>query len=596
MNFKALVITLASILASSIAIAQVSLPVMEIGGKKYYYYQVVDKESLHGIAQKTGIPVATISEYNPSASASLTKKQLLLVPTDFNKKPVSEVQVSSSTQVQVYTLKTGENIYTVAKKFNSSIESILDTNIGLKPEQYTAGVKIKVVPNTALPFYYETMVTKFVNHTVGNNDTFKSIAYKYSTTEQIIQRLNPSINKPKKNKTVVVPTTSKVKVLGEMSTVTIQELTNAYSHQIHDIYDRLVAENRKKEYKVGIILPFQLHNPNAPKQAHLYTDFLKGFMIALDSLGHKASRKLNVKVFDTEHNLNKTDSLLALPQLQELNLIIAPGEPKQLERINAFGNANNIDILNCFSTKNEEYKDNSNVMLVNTPTSTMVNNLTGWFQSRFKDCTVLYLEDNDQSELFTSLKAAIASAGLPSKSLKVDSEFSFNLLSNNLTPGTNYVFVPSNSSKNLLKKLLPAMKEVKSERIDCDVNLLGYPEYVLYLKDVQSDLMTVDTYMFSRFFNAKGFRTRNVENSYTHWYGGTMLDSYPHMGLFGFDTGCYIINSLNDTPGESTVFKGIQTGFKFTNTNDGNCRVNQAITLVHFQTNKTIESFIVIDK
>ncbi len=585
------------------AVAQMSLPTMKVSGKDFRYYQVGDKESIHGVSQKSGIAVEDIVAANPSAATGLVKKQLLLFPvTPVN--PQATVPASmnvTATTAQNYTLGAGENLYTVAKKFNASVEGLLSSNIKLSPDEFTECAKIKVVPNSAMPFYYETTDVKFHNHTIQNNETFSSIANLYGTDQLTLQKLNPAVDKLKKGKTIVVPRTSKVRVMGTMESVSMSDLEAYYRPRVGDIHFKLVEEQRNSVYNVGIILPFQLQKADAPKQAYLYTDFLKGFMIAIDSVGKQASRKINVKVYDTQHNLNVTDSLLALPEMQELNFIVAPGEPKQLERINAFGKEHGIQVLNCFTTKNEDYKTNPNVLLVNTPTPTLVKNLTQWVCDRFAGCEVVYLEDasSDASEMFNLIKSNFTQASIKGTTLKVDGELSAEKVSRVLNPGTNYLFVPSNGSKALLKKIVPALKTTKADRFDCDMNLLGFPEYILHLKDYQSDLMTIDTYMFSRFFNAKGFRTRNVEASYSKWYGGTMLDSYPHMGLFGFDTGMLVLKTLGqgiDIDENTEVQKGIQTGFKFNRIDGCEGLINQAVTLVHFSPDKKIESFVTTDK
>lgn len=594
---------LACVAITATALAQLSLPTLKVNGKEFRYYQVGDKETIHGVAQKTGIPVEEIVETNPSAATGLTKKQLLLFPvTPVNKNGYVPASMSVNAGApQTYTMGAGETLYTVAKKFNASVEGLLNANIKLTPDQFAEGAKIKVVPNSAMPFNYETTEVKFHNHTVQNNETFTSIANLYGTDQITLQLLNPSVDKLKKGKAIIVPRSSKVRVMGTMATVDVKELEAYYRPRVGDIHFKLVEEQRNSVCNVGIILPFQLNKDNAPKQAYLYTDFLKGFMIAMDSVGKQSSRKLNIKVYDTQHNLNVTDSLLALPEMKELNLIVAPGEPKQLERINAFGKSNDIKILNCFSTKSEEYKVNPNVLLVNTPTPILVKNLTSWVSDRFAGCEVVYLEDasSDASEMFQLIKDNLAQASVRSTTIKVDGELSAEKVSRVLNPGTNYLFIPSNSSKSLLKKITAALKTTKEERFDCEMNLLGYPEYILHLKDYQSDLMAIDTYMFSRFFNAKGFRTRNVEASYRKWYGGTMLESYPHMGLFGFDTGVYIAKTLGagmELDESTELHKGIQTGFKFNHTDGSMGFINQAITLVHFSPDKKIESFVVVDK
>ncbi len=572
---------------------------MQVGGKSFYYTQVTGKETLHGVSQRTGIAINDIIASNPDANQGLSQNQLLLFPVNTGKRQTStptSIDINTGS-TQTYTIAEGENLYSVAKKFNSTVEGLLGNNLNLTPQQFVPGAKVKVVPNSAMPFYYDVSDIKFVNHVVKNKETMASIAALYETDETTLARLNPSVKKLKKGKTIVAPRKTQVRILGDMKTADVNDLEAYYAPRVNDIHDKLVEDMRNSTCNVGIILPFQLNNPDAPRQAFLYTDFLKGFMIALDSLGNNAQRKINVKVYDTEHNLDVTNNLLAQPELKQLDFIIAPGEPRQLEFINDFGKNNGIQVLNSFSTKNDDYMTNANSLVVNTPTANLVRNVTRWAKTRFTDCTVVYLKDDKSadSEMFSLLKSNFAALGINSQTISVDNDLSAEELSRVLNPGTNYLFVPSNGNNSLLAKIKGALKTVKDERIDCGINLLGFPEYIVYLKDNQEDLMAIDTYMFSRFFNTKGLRTRNVENSYFKRYGESMLESYPNMGLYGFDTGVFIINTLGagvDIDPNTQVHKGIQTGFKFDHYEDSQGLVNQAVTLVHFSPDKKIESFV----
>ena len=278
--------------------------------------------------------------------------------------------------------------------------------------------------------------------------------------------------------------------------------------------------------------------------------------------------------------------------MRNMTVLIAPSEPKQLERINNYGRQNGIDVLNCFSTKNDDHLENPYVYQVNTPTRNFTANVLQWFDEEFADCSVIFLEDPsaEGKDIFTDLRSHIVGKSQPNRTLTVSGELSFDQLSRNMNPGVRYVFIPSSSGKDLLRKVVGALKRAKSERFDCDMVMLGYPEYVLYLQDYQNDLQTIDTYMFSRFFNAKGYRTRDFDTLYRRWFGGETLVSYPNMGLLGYDTAMFIVNALNGTGtlAGTPTHKGIQTSFRFEREGNQGGYVNQAFDVVHFTTDHTI--------
>ena len=563
-------------------------------------------QTLYGLAKKYGVTVDELIAANPGTENGIKIGQKLTIPSATSVNPNQQVRDAFSTttvaapqgSAPVYhTLQSGESIYSIAKQYNATIEGIIAGNPGLKPDQYTDGATVKVVPNTALPFIYERTGRRNYKYEVQRGETFASIAAANGITEQELKAANPDMKKAKKGKTIVLPKPFVERVTGEMATIPIDELREYYEPRIYDLYDNLVAKRLENEVNIALVLPFQLHKSAPPKQAYLYTDFYKGFLLALDSTSRVSNKHINLTVYDTQHNLNVTDSILALPELKAMNMIIAPSEPQQLARINAFGKANAVPVMNCFTTKNEDYQDNPYVYQVNTPTNEMMHNVMAWFDKHFNGYNVIYLtasNDNDK-EMFEHIRKHITGKKYNVSTINVNNDLSYDDISNQMNPGSKYVFIPTSGDKTLLKRFIKALKEVKKERFDCELNLLAYPEYVLYLKDYQTDLQDIDTYMFTRFFNAKGFRTRDLEAAYKSNFSGEPLQAIPNMLIYGYDTGMYLLKSLGvegsiteDTP----LYKGIQTSYRWERGDNWSGMTNQAIEIVHFSTDHQITVYV----
>lgn len=556
-------------------------------------------ETLYGLAKRYGVTIDELIAANPGTENGLKAGQELNIPTStaninpnqqvvnaFNNTNTTTIQPREATNV-FHEIKSGEDIYSIAKSYNSTIEGILTANPGLKPDEYTPGTTIKVVSNSALPFIYERQGRRNYKYEVQRGESYATIAAANGITEQELKDANPNMKKAKKGKTITVPKPFSERVTGEMATIPIDELRAYYGPRINDLYDNLVGKRLENEVNIALILPFQLHKSAPPKQAYLYTDFYKGLLLALDSATNIASKHINLKVYDTQHNLNVTDSILAQPELKAMNMIIAPSEPQQLARINNFGKNNSIPVLNCFTTKNEDYLDNPYVYQVNTPTGEMMRNVMNWFDDQFKGYHVIYLVapgDNDK-EMYENICAHVDRKKYNAKAINVNGDLSYNDISNLMDPGSKYVFIPSSGDKNLAKRYLKALKEVKKERFDCDLSLIVYPEYVLYLKDYQTDMQDIDSYMFTRFFNAKGFRSRDLEAAYKANFEGEPLQATPNMAIYGFDTGLYLLKSLGvdgRIDEETPMYKGIQTSFRWERGDNWRGYTNQAIEIVHF--------------
>ena len=562
-------------------------------------------ETLYGLAKKYGVTVDALIAANPGSENGIKIGHKLNIPSSDtvsasqqvsnafnNNSNVASIQ-PKDVEVVYHQIKEGESIYTLAKQYNSSIEGIITANPGLKPDQYIPGANVKVVSNSALPFIYERTGYRNYKYEAKRGESFASIAKDNGISEAELKAANPDLKKVKKGRTLVLPKPFTERVNGEIATIPIEELRNYYEPRIQDLYDNLVAKRLENEVNIALVLPFQLHKSAPPKQAYLYTDYYKGFLLAMDSASRITNKHINLKVYDTQHNLNVTDSILALPELKTMNMIIAPSEPQQLARINAFGKANGVPVMNCFTTKNEDYLDNPYVYQVNTPTDEMMNVVMKWFDEQFKGYHVIFLNassENDK-EMFEHMRNHINRKKYATSTINTSGDLTYNDISNQMDPGSKYVFIPSSGDKTLVKKYIKALKEVKSERFDCDLSLIAYPEYVLYLKDYQTDFQDVDTYMFTRFFNAKGFRTRDLESAYKTNFGGEPLSAVPNMAIYGFDTGMYLLKSLGVDgiiDEETPLYKGIQTSFRWERGDNWRGFTNQAIEVVHFSTDHQI--------
>ena len=571
-------------------------------------HEVKQGETLYGLAKSYGTTIDELIAVNPGSENGIKIGQKLMIPSSRTNeraavdadKQVHDAFSQNSAPIAplgsdpVYqTINDGEDIYIIAKHYNTSIESILINNPGLKPDEYVAGTKIKVVPNTAVPFNYERVGRRNYKYEVKRGETYASIATDNGISEAELKAANPDLKKVKKGKTIILPKPYTEQVTGDMATIPVEELRAYYQPRIQDLYENLVAKRLENEVNIALVLPFQLHKNAPPKQAYLYTDYYKGFLLAMDSVSRITNRHINIKVYDTQHNLNVTDSILALPELKSMNMIIAPSEPQQLARINAFGKANGVPVMNCFTTKNEDYLDNPYVYQVNTPTNEMMHDVMKWFDEQFKGYNVVFLNASSESdkEMFEHMRTHINRKKYPTATINVSGDLTYNDISNQMNPGSKYVFIPSSGDKALVKKYIKALKQVKNERFDCDLSLIAYPEYVLYLKDYQTDLQDVDTYMFTRFFNAKGFRTRDLEAAYKTNFGGEPLSAVPNMAIYGYDTGMYLLKSLGVDgiiDEETPLYKGIQTSFRWERGDNWRGYTNQAIEVVHFSTDHQI--------
>ena len=146
--------------------------IIPIGTEDYILYKVVSGDSLYSIAKKYGITMQEIMDFNNLGSTILTVGQVLKIPVAY------EEEIPSTSEV-TYTVKSGDNLYSIARKYNVTVSDLMNYN-NLTSNLLSIGQVIRIPSNTSSSTTY----------TVKNGDTLYSIARKYNTSVDSIKTKN----------------------------------------------------------------------------------------------------------------------------------------------------------------------------------------------------------------------------------------------------------------------------------------------------------------------------------------------------------------------------------------------------------------------
>lgn len=131
------------------------------------YYKVKSGDTLYSIAKKYGTTVEKLKELNNLKSNMISVNQELLI-NDQN----------LNTTTQKYTIKKGDTLYSLAKKYNTTVNKIKTIN-NLKTDILTIGNELIIPQNNNL-----------ITYIVKKGDTLYGIAKKYNTTVSAIKISN----------------------------------------------------------------------------------------------------------------------------------------------------------------------------------------------------------------------------------------------------------------------------------------------------------------------------------------------------------------------------------------------------------------------
>jgi LysM repeat protein len=561
------------------------------------FVHIVKKgETLYGLSKTYGVSQEDIIANNPQVRAGLKLGQEIVIPQPSVKESANE-QLNMEGNVLYHTIKQGETLYRLSKNYNISIENILKLNPGVSPENFKIGTVIKIVANAPKTEKRETTVTVMKSYIAETGDNLKKIAKRTGVDIDDLEDANPNVGKVKTGMTIQIPVAKTDSVDVVVSEGNEYELQHNDSERIKEIYDSIHYLNSSKSINVALMLPFMLNNSVETKQSKLYTEFYKGFLLALKDVNERYNdNEINVYTYDTEGTTDKLMSILSIDEVKEMDLIFAPDVLEQLDSISSFSKSNGIYVVNTFSVKDENYDNNPYMFQINIPQDNMYADVCDWISKDFKDYEVVFIhkKGNAKKDIADNLKGYLEQERRTVKEVEYSSVLTCEELLEVVNVNEKTLFIPTSGTKASLSQMIPALKKLKDENPMMESAVVGYPEWSVYMEDWKQDFHTINAHFYSRVFvdeKAKDFEKFNSE--YLKWYGEDLIESTPCFGYLGYDTGKYFLSEMckngKDFNQNSSEYVGLQSSFEFDRINSWSRFVNQALYLVHFTSNDNIE-------
>jgi LysM repeat protein len=130
-------------------------------------YIVQEGDTLYGISSQFGVSVNDIKLQNNLGSNNVVVGETLMIPT-------------IGTTV-LYTVENGDNLYSIATKYNVTVSELMKIN-GLTNEFLSIGQQLRIPVNSGS--------SKYDYYTVTNGDNLYSIAAKFNTSVDTLMSIN----------------------------------------------------------------------------------------------------------------------------------------------------------------------------------------------------------------------------------------------------------------------------------------------------------------------------------------------------------------------------------------------------------------------
>ncbi|MCM1111252.1 MAG: LysM peptidoglycan-binding domain-containing protein [Clostridium sp.] len=601
------------------------LPVKTVNGQSYHYYVVKPKETVYSLTRRFGITSEELYRNNPKVRDGLKADDTLLFPAGHLAVQAAESSAPSARQNQSAThlVVKGETIIGIARKYGLKTAQLFEWNPSAR-DGIRAGQRLIVSdPNNSTEYdtaavetpsetVYETApqtVSTVVpsdspayrEYTVREKETFYSIARANGLTIDQLEAANPDVGVLHTGDIIRIPVNREPldPETTEYAGVTDRNPDSASGPS--DIREENPSDNtpglfRRNTVDIAVVLPLMHTTDPQPKQAQLHTEFLKGLLIAADSLRNSGAT-INLAVFDTYGSTDTIQALIDSDRLAGSKVIIAPDSETHLSILADYARRSGSYVFNPFVVRDETWMSNPALMQANIPQQMMYDKAIEGLITRYAHFRPVFIsrEDspNDKEAFVAALKKRLDETGIE----YLDINFAGSKLGrdelNALPSDKPLLFIPTSGRQAEANRIFPVLVDFKND--GNDVMVFGYPEWTTFRGETLDNMSALNTIVYSRFFMTPDDSEASLlDGRFVYWFGAPMNNVLPRQGLLGFDSGMYLIRTLSDNGGDfsvaTPVSEGIQNSFHFVVPDGSLGLVNDALYLINYRPGGAVDS------
>lgn len=604
-----------------------------IEGKEYYFYRIEENDVLDSIGLKFDVTPDVIRQYNPEIKqAPLTEGHLLIIPVRYNTAQIANAQktfnhivasgetlyslsrmygisinritalnpgaeevikigdtlripqnaivgnpIQSQDAYVYHTVAQGETLYSLSKRYRTTVNEILKENPGITPQTLRVGEVIRIASDNKELTKPQPKPEIFYYKVKGRKETIESIATEFNVTVDEILAVNGGKDKVQRGNTIAIP---KKNIKAEVS-------------QTPPVQLKRKEKAEGAPYNIALILPFMTDRP-LDTRSTLYTEFYQGILLAADSM-KRAGMSLNIYAIDTRGNHQYVKSQLDSLVDKDLDLIIGPVEDDDISSVAQFAKKHDINMVNPFAVKNIEAERNDKVFQCNIPHENLYTQSREKIIEEINNRHVVFIIDdsgkeNSKNSYLDLIKKSLLQQERDFVEISLGQDPYMETFSEMVPNATDIMFLTNASSRSSVGKVLAPLSKLKEEKPYLNISLYGYPEWQLYTKEYINQFHQLNTTFFSRFYTLPtNSASMEIQDRFLFWFHRDMLPANPQHVLLGYDTGLFFMTALQqfgrcfDREIQTLAYPGIQTGYHFQRINNWSGFNNNNIYFIRFK-------------
>jgi LysM repeat protein len=185
----------------------------ELDKSRTYFYHTVERgQTAFFISRKYDVPLEVVYDNNPGTENGLTVGAILRIPVERKDEDSTSAKVASGpekpakpreeSKYSFYTIRSGDTLYSLARKYGVSVESIVAANPALRSGVLQPGTEIRISKaDLAIDTLHKTdsaigfiQSGEFLYHSIVPGQTFYSISRRYQISVDELRAANPGVS------------------------------------------------------------------------------------------------------------------------------------------------------------------------------------------------------------------------------------------------------------------------------------------------------------------------------------------------------------------------------------------------------------------
>jgi LysM repeat protein len=393
-----------------------------ISGKPYYIHIVKKGETSYSISRAYGISVEQLVKDNPSAAVGIKEGQSLMLPVvaggGKSGTRVNQAPERDESKFIYHSLKTGDTVYSLARRFGVSEDEILQSNPGVEINKLPVGYEIAIPKRqfAAATHQLEVPGKDYISHKVERGESITSIASKYGVTVREIRRENRGVIFPKVDDILRVPVKSpEVAENSDMQADTaLTVIPENESDTINDMArDFTPVRELEGKFHMAVFLPLyyaanseriEIDSSQIIKGKPVYKlikrpdqwiypgslpflEMYQGILLAADTL-RALGLDITIHLFDTGRDSLRLKQLIGSGDLDNMDLIIGPVYSHNLLIMADYARSREIPVVSPVPLRsNMILKDNPLLFMANpsleVAQEAISERISSWPESNF---------------------------------------------------------------------------------------------------------------------------------------------------------------------------------------------------------------------